>query len=115
MKAKKFANPRTRELHGPGSIQNLHKPYLLSFIGDGQVGDSQIGFLGQELSNHPVPRVSLGIVAAVGPVSHDVNGVVEAQDLGDLLDQVDVVALVSGEGERLNNLGRDWLSEWSTK
>ncbi len=48
----------------------------------------------QQLSDHPVPGVSLGVVTAVGAVSHDVDGVVEAQDLGDLVYQVNVVALI---------------------
>ena len=68
--------------------------YLLSLVGDGQVGHSQVRLLGQQLPDHSVPGVGLGIVGAVSPVGYDMDGIVEAQDLGDLLDQVDVVALV---------------------
>ena len=46
------------------------------------------------LTYHAVPFAGLLVEAAVGPVLHQLDGVVEAQDLRDLVDDVHAVPLV---------------------
>jgi hypothetical protein len=46
------------------------------------------------LTYHSVPFAGLLVVAAVGPILHQLDGVVEAQDLGDLVYDVHAVPLV---------------------
>ena len=43
---------------------------------------------------HAVPFAGLLVEATVGPVLHQLDGVVEAQDLGDFVDDVHAVPLI---------------------
>lgn len=46
----------------------------------------------EELPDDAVPFPRLLIFVAVGPVCHQAEGIVEAPDFGDLMDQVDAEA-----------------------
>ena len=50
-------------------------------------------YLTQEFPDHAVPLLRVLVHAAVVAVGHDADLVVKVEDLGDVLDQVDVVAL----------------------
>ena len=67
---------------------------LLPLVGDGDVGHHQVGLLGLQLSDHPVPLPCVLVEAPVLAVLHQLDGVVEVEDLGDLLHQVHAVPLV---------------------
>jgi hypothetical protein len=53
------------------------------------------------LTYHSVPFAGLLVVAAVGPVLHQLDGVVEAQDLGDLVYDVHAVPLVPDQNPHI--------------
>ena len=64
---------------------------LLSFISDGDISNNKISLLRLQLPNHPVPLPELLVEAPVLAVLHQLDGVVEPEDLRNLLNQVNAV------------------------
>ena len=78
-------------MHQTTVKENISQFTLLSFISDGDVSNNKISLLRLQLPNHPVPLPELLVEAPVLAVLHQLDGVVEPEDLRNLLNQVNAV------------------------